>query len=429
MRENPKNLYPLEQPEALWTRPFIVLTVSYFMMFLCLQMLLSPFPSYVKDRFDPGNFTLSLVTSLFAFTAILSRFATAAVMARLNRTALLYAGIAIMGLATVCYPFADSVAAVLALRVLFGIGFGMGSTIMPTIVSRILPSRRMGEGIGYFGLSTSMAMSVGPIIGLSLLDGYGFTTLSIWGAAASVLVLPLLLATRAIPVQRGPGGSDKLPSGSNAEIHAVHSREQHQKAAAFRISKLILPVTLNTMMSACYGGLLGFLVLYGREIGIANIGLFFLFNAITVLIVRPISGKLYDKRGHAVVLIPAALLLVASLTVLSYTQHFGMLVCSALLFGLGYGAIQPTIQAWMLGGAPREKHGVINSFFYNSIDLGVALGSMLLGVIASATGYAVMYRYSAGLMGLFLLLYILVRYSNRQTPVRMAALPSEVESA
>lgn len=416
---------PLSGPDAgepLWTRSFIVLTVSYFLMFLCLQMLLSPFPSYVKDRFAPGDVALSLVTSLFALTAIATRFATAALMRRANKTTLLYVSVGISVLATLAYPLADSLTALLALRVLFGIGFGMGSTVMPTLVSRIIPIRRMGEGIGYFGLSTSLAMSFGPMIGLSLLDSFGFPTLTVWGAAAAAAIVPLLALTGAAASSRQPQRRERRgpPEAAGASAQASGLQEPQEAAPSAGLAgRLWLPVTLNTLMSSCYGGILSFLALYGREIGLANIGLFFLFNALTVLAVRPVSGRLYDTRGRGIVLVPAAAVLVASLGLLSYAHSMVMLLGSALLFGLGYGAIQPTVQAWMLGGAPRSSHGMINSLFYNSIDLGVAAGSMALGAVAASTSYAVMYRFSAGIMVLFLGLYLLVAVAGSKLRKRL----------
>ncbi|MDF2722520.1 MAG: hypothetical protein K0Q59_2195, partial [Paenibacillus sp.] len=38
-----------QQRTPLWTRPFIALTASFFLLFLSLQMLLSSFPAYVKE--------------------------------------------------------------------------------------------------------------------------------------------------------------------------------------------------------------------------------------------------------------------------------------------------------------------------------------------------------------------------------------------
>ncbi|MNR56440.1 hypothetical protein D3C85_1770180 [compost metagenome] len=58
----------------------------------------------------------------------------------------------------------------------------------------------------------------------------------------------------------------------------------------------------------------------------------------------------------------------------------------------------------MLRSSSPEQYGMANSMFYNSTDLGVALGAILLGAISSVTNYAVMYRYSAGIMALFVVL-------------------------
>ncbi|MNP41424.1 major facilitator superfamily transporter [compost metagenome] len=167
------------------------------------------------------------------------------------------------------------------------------------------------------------------------------------------------------------------------------------------------------MLSITYSGLLSFIALFGEFVNLEQVGLFFLFNAITIVIIRPISGRLFDRRGHAAVLIPAGILVVASMVILSFTTSMSMLITSALLYGLGFGAIQPTLQAWMLRSSTPEQYGTANSLFYNATDLGVAVGAIILGAISSATNYAVMYRYSAGFMVLFVVLYVIVQFAIR----------------
>lgn len=158
-------------------------------------------------------------------------------------------------------------------------------------------------------------------------------------------------------------------------------------------------------MAVTYGGLLSYLVLFGREMGLPNIGLFFLLNAVAILLVRPIAGRLFDRFGHLAVLPAASLLLMGGLLLLSWSDTTGLLLLSALLYGLGFGSIQPTAQAWMLRSMPVARQASANSLFYNSTDLGVAVGSMLLGAVAAATGYAVMYRWAALSMALLLAVY------------------------
>ncbi|WP_433946948.1 MFS transporter [Paenibacillus sp. SN-8-1] len=386
------------QREKLWTKSFIMLTLSYLLLFLCLQMLLAPFPTYAKERFHPNDFTVSLVTSLFALSAIVTRFIMIPVMRKVHRNVILITGVIIAGVATALYSFANTMFLLLLLRIAFGVGFGMASTVMPTLVSQIIPKNRIGEGIGYFGLSTSLAMSIGPMIGLSVLAGFGFTRLTLLGTVAVGLIIPLLLFTRSIPTQ---------PAATSAASDAHAPKLPFPK-------RILLPAGLNMLISVTYGGLLGFLALFGAEIHLAQIGLFFLFNAFTVLVIRPISGRLFDSKGPAAVLIPASLVVFASLMLLSFTHSLSLLIVSALLYGLGFGAIQPTTQAWMLRETSPQQHGMVNSLYYNSIDFGVAIGSMLLGVLASATSYSQMYRYSSFVMIIFLLVFVVFRAAQKQ---------------
>ncbi|WP_373232345.1 MFS transporter [Cohnella sp.] len=379
--------------EAIWTSSFIVLTLCFLLLFLCLQLLLSPFPSYVKEQYHPGDLVVSLVTSLIAVSAIIARVVTVPLMKRVSRTRILYGGIVLAAISTVSYSLVDSVAGLLLLRVLFGFGFGVASSVLPTLVTQIIPENRMGEGIGYFGLSTTIAMCAGPLIGLTVLEEFGFAALSLLGTVTVLMIIPLLQAVKPIFLTR-PTKTETVPTSEDSS------------GVSLRTRRFIVPALLHFMMSSSYGGVLSFLALFGKESGIAKVGLFFLFASVAIVAVRPISGRLYDRKGHEPVLIPASLLVAGSLWLLSISTSVPLLIGSALLYGLGFGAIQPTLQAWMLKESHPRERGAINSLFYNTLDLGVALGSMLLGAIASASSYAVMYRFSAGLMVIFLICYL-----------------------
>jgi predicted MFS family arabinose efflux permease len=214
--------------------------------------------------------------------------------------------------------------------------------------------------------------------------------LTLVGTVTALLIFPIILLSRSIP----PEPKKLYTAGTVPQTKQAFNR------------KLLFPALLNVILAVTYSGLLSFIALFGEEMHLEQVGLFFLFNALTIIIIRPISGRLFDRKGPATVLIPAAISVVASMTVLSYATTMPMLILSALLYGLGFGAIQPTIQAWMLRMSTKEQHGMTNSMFYNSTDLGVASGALILGVISSVTNYALMYRYSGGFMILFLMVYV-----------------------
>ncbi|WNS45699.1 MFS transporter [Paenibacillus sp. MMS20-IR301] len=386
-----------DSSERLWTSSFITLTLCNLLLFTGLQMTLSTLPAYAEGTLHATSVQVSLVTSLFALSAIASRLFSAKAMEKGGRNLLIFLGLAVSLTAVAGYYFAGSIIALLLLRILFGIGFGMASTAFPTMASDIIPVRRMGEGMGYFGLSTSLAMSAGPLIGLSLLQGPGFGSLLLGTGAALACIVPLgLRLSRSLPAQH------KEP----AAVPAAGS-----PGNAYR--RLLLPCLLNFLLSISYGGLLGFLALYGTERQLQHVAYFFLFNAVAIVIIRPLSGKIYDRFGPAALLIPGSLFIMAGLLLLSFAASTAALFPAALCYGIGFGSMQPALQTWMIQSVRPRQRGLANGMFFNSLDLGVAVGSMLLGTIALFTSYAVMYRYSALALVLLLSVYLPVYLTQR----------------
>lgn len=384
----------------LWTTDFILLMLCNFLLFLQLHMIVSPLPSYVQDRFHANAFEVSLFTCLFALSAIAARLYSAKALEKGLRNAMIYIGLTVALLATLGYYFAAGIAVLLLLRMVFGIGFGMSSTAFPTMASDIVPVKRMGEGMGYFGLSTSLAMSMGPIIGVTLLQGAGFMTLMLCTAGVIVVIYPLSYSLTRKKARRVNDEVIPTPPVGTAAISGTKVKTPFNR-------KLILPSVLNCLLSITYGGLVGFIVLYGKEANLANPALFFLFNALAVLLVRPFAGRIYDSKGPKALLIPGVIFIAAGLITLSYASSMSILFVAAFLYGIGYGSIQSSMQTWMIQIVSPSQRGMANGMFLNTLDLGIALGALLLGAIASITSYTDMYRYSIVFMILFLLIYLI----------------------
>ncbi|URN96409.1 MAG: MFS transporter [Candidatus Pristimantibacillus lignocellulolyticus] len=408
-----------EKPR-LWTKQFITLSLASFLLFLNLQMLLSSFSMHIKGNLNGGDMQVSLATSAFAITAIIARLLTGRWIKRWSKDIVLTVGLMVAAISTVLSALPESVAPLLVMRAIYGFGFGVGSTIIPTLVTQIIPPKRMGEGIGYFGLSTSLAMSIGPATGMSIMKASGFTTLATIGAGAVVCMIPMLFIAGVYNLRsnkintltelaEGQNNNrfEKVPLNKVSSQQVVHTHAQQQeKKSSLRdimIFPIYFPAILNVLLSITYSGILSFIAVYGEQLNLSQVGLFFLFNALTILMVRPIAGKIFDRKGPIIVLIPAAIFVIVSMIVLSYTTSMGLLIVSALLYGVGFGSIQPTLQAWMLRSTSKEDYGTVNGLFYNATDLGVSLGAIILGIIVTFTSYEMMYRLSSICMILFVI--------------------------
>ncbi|ANF98752.1 MFS transporter [Paenibacillus bovis] len=387
----------------LWTKEFLILTACNLLVFLNLHMILSSLPLYMREHFHAGDFYVSLCTSLMALAAIISRLFSAKALELGKRNIILFGGLAIALFGTVGYYFSATIIALLVMRVIFGFGFGMYSTTFPTMVSDIIPRNRMGEGMGYFGLSTTISMSMGPLIGMWIEKQYGFTPLVAIGSLFIVILFPL--AYKLIAGQKKQARINEASAANSRVVSDTVSSPVESKPTISKFEKkLLLPSLLNFLMSLTYGGLVSFIALFGGEAGIANPGYFFLFNALAVILVRPFSGKIYDSKGPKALVVPGAIMLILGLVLLSFAHSTLGLFGAALCYGIGWGALQPTMQTWMIQVVSPHQRGMANGMFLNSLDLGVALGAMILGTVASMTSYTSMYRFSA----LFIVLYIVV---------------------
>ncbi|WP_412679324.1 MFS transporter [Brevibacillus centrosporus] len=394
----------LKEGNALWTKEFIILAMSNFMLFVAFQMLIPTLPVFITDK-GGDQLAVGLVVSLFTVSALLVRPFTGKALDSMGRRPVLLSGLAIFLFSVFGYYWMASVALVLALRFVHGIGWGIVTTTYGTIVSDIIPAERRGEGMGYFGMFTNLAMAVGPLIGLSVSQSFGYGWL--FGISGGLTGVAMIL-TRMV------------------EIKAPISMTQPSAAAGGGLfeKKALFPALLALLTGVMYGGVVSFITLFGQEVGIENVGLYFLFNAISLMLVRPLAGKLFDKKGPFWVLMPGGVLTGIAVVVLSYSTTELGLIAAAILFGIGAGSVQPSLQAWTIQRVDPSRRGAATGTFFSAFDLGIGGGAMILGAIAKQTGFAMMYRYSLFAMILYLIIYLV--YVVRQS--KKASTPKAVSS-
>ncbi|ABS20997.1 MFS transporter [Bacillus cytotoxicus] len=377
----------LIERESLWTKEFIALIFANLCMFLGFQMLIPTLPVYVKE-IGGSSSNIGFVVGIFTVAALFIRPLTGNALQKFDKKIILMTGTAICLLAMGSYLFASTVFLLLAVRILHGAGFGMTTTTYGTIVSDLIPPARRGEGMGYFGLSGTMAMALGPLIGLWIMQNYNFTILFL--CALSCTVVSLIL-TKLLKMK---------------EMAKPLLQKPETFLDGFIEKKALLPSLLILCITLMYGGIGSFITLFAAQVGITDISLFFLFNALAIAVTRPFSGKLYDAKGHIFVIIPGVLLTFAGIILLSYTTAIPNLIIAASCYGSGFGAIQPALQAWMIDRVSPHRRGVATATFFSAFDLGIGAGAILFGFIAHFTDYATVYRYSSVLLIVFLFIYI-----------------------
>ena len=155
-------------------------------------------------------------------------------------------------------------------------------------------------------------------------------------------------------------------------------------------------------------GTVNFMGAFGKEINVGGrISQFFIAQGIAMVIFRAFSGKIFDRFGHRILIIPAAISGAVGLILLGFSTSMGMVLVSGALFGIAFAIIHPIIQAWALTLVPPEKKATANSMLLIFIDFGLAIGSVGLGFLAKGVGYGMTFSYSAAFMIVILLLYLI----------------------
>jgi MFS family permease len=132
-----------------------------------------------------------------------------------------------------------------------------------------------------------------------------------------------------------------------------------------------------------------FMPLFVREEGLGNPGTLFIVYGGGVIIVRIAIGNLIDRVPRAVIVVPGFALLAASMAVFGVATALPLFFVAALLYGLGAGAYQSALMAFMVDRAPAAERGRAMGTFTLGADLGLSAGSVALGFIVEATTFRV----------------------------------------
>lgn len=376
--------------EKLWTKDFWAITIISFIIFFVFYVLLTLLPIYIADNLHATADKAGLLVTFFLAAAIIVRpFAGQWVGKYSNKTILVLSSLAFLVI-TALYPFCHSIEALLFVRVLHGVTFGVITTVKGTISARLIPASRRGEGISFFSLAMGLAMVVGPWIGLNMARHSAFSQAFWMCTAVAAIGIVLSFIIRVPPVIR----------------HADGSQPKIGFAAMF--DKAALPFAMVTFfMTFSYAGVSAFLALYARELDLmAAASNFLLCYAIFLMICRAFTGNVCDKKGPKYVVYPCLLAFTVGLVVLGYTHGSVSMIIAGALIGIGYGSVTPIFQTQIISSVEPHKIGVANSLFFNAMDAGLAIGAFVMGLMVEGVGYRAIYLVGAVLVVLAGALYI-----------------------
>ncbi|MGX6982830.1 MFS transporter [Lactococcus lactis] len=390
--------------EKLWTTTFVVNMLLNFIFYLVFYLPTVVIGTMAMERYHASASIAGILSGIFIVGGFIARLWAGNNMKRLGAKKLLYIGTLIYFLLTFAYFFVHSVVLLLILRLVHGLGFGIAATASGTLAGAIVPSSRRVEGIGYYALSVTLSSAVGPFLSMFLYRTSGFYSL-IWLSA--LLLFIALVGIFFIHVE-------KTTDSSNSVDNKVHKKF----AWSNYFEKEALPISLIAfLIGISYSSILSFMDAYARNIHLSEAAsFFFLVYAITVLLSRPITGRVFDGFGDNFVMYPTYLFFALGLLLIGFAHSGWMLLLAAIFIGLGYGSFSPFGQAIAIRNSEAHRLGITTSTFFGFMDMGVGFGPFILGMFMPLLGYRNLYFASAILALLIAVIYHFVhgRHAKRE---------------
>lgn len=304
--------------EKLWTREFIGMGLTNFFYFMSQYIMIAALPVYIMDDLGLGEWEAGMAMTCFQIGTVVSRPLAGRVIDAVNKQRLLLIVSVLLFFLMTGFLLAYRLEIALSLRLIHGIVFALGTTASAAMAALVLPSRRKGEGIGYFAVCGNMAMVVGPLVGLILIEHFG----------ASVLFLFLsLMAACAIVSGNGKRLPARVVCPSGEKHRGFHFSDFFEK-------KALPAVILGGLVFFAYGGVLTFIPMYTRSLGIGSYtSLFFLVFALVIVVSRPFVGYLFDHHGSDYTVYPGFLFFSAGFLLFSQVEGPFLLLLSAACWG------------------------------------------------------------------------------------------------
>jgi EmrB/QacA subfamily drug resistance transporter len=347
---------------------------------------------------------------------------------RLGRKRVFALGLILFTLGSLLCSVAPNLATLVAFRMVQAIGGSMLNPVAMSIIRNVFTdARERAQAIGVWGATVGISLALGPVVGGALVGSIGWR--SIFWINIPVGLTALALALRFVPESRAPHARRLDPIGqllvialfgsltyaiiegpkagwlsaqslalfavALAAVAALLAYESRRREPLLELRFFrSVPFSSASVIAVCafaaLGGFLFLNTLYLQEVrGLSALeaGLCTLPIAAMTLIFAPLSGRIVGRRGPRIGLLAGGAgiaLGAALLTGLGAHTTIVSLVPAYVIFGIGFGMVNPPITITAVLGMPAAQAGVAAAVASTSRQLGLTLGVAVSGAVAAS---------------------------------------------
>ena len=374
--------------ERLWSSNFIFAFLGNFSIFFAFYLLLPVLPFYLIEKFNADSALIGTILASYTLTALLTRPFSGFMVDYFARKPLLVTCYILFVGFFAGYIVAGTLVFFAILRATHGFSFGMVTVSNSTMAIDVMPASKRNIGIGYYGLSTNIAMALSPTLALFLHDHYGdynyIFLCSLLTGTFGLICVTLIKAPQKITSAGEPISLDRffLVKGIPAGINIA-------------------------LFSFIYGIMSTYVAIYGeQEVHITSgTGFFFMLMAFGLITSRLLSARQMNRGKLVQTITLGSLFMIVGFSFFIFWKTQYIFYLSAFLIGMSYGFICPAFQAMFINLGRHNQRGTANSTYLTCWDIGLGAGVFIGGYIAKASNYTTAYLVGLLLVVLGLLLF------------------------
>jgi MFS family permease len=361
---------PQHTIKVLFTRDFILAFFAFFTFTAAFSALVPTLPLYLV-RLGSNEGEVGVLVGIIGVSSLISRLLVGRVLLKYSEKQVMVSGAILFSLTFLALIVLPPFWPLFTVRILQGIAFASLDTAAIAYVIKIVPLHYRARAISYFLLAPSLATALVASFGVFLVNRYGFTTLLFSCACMSLCALFLSGKFKGLEIAK----PDKA-----APVHGSFFFER----------KIIVPAITNFLQWFIWGGLSAFFPLYAIQCGVTNPGLFFSASAITIIAGRSLGGNILTACSKEKIMLTVLLSTMCAMIILSFSRTLPMFIFVGMLWGIGSAFFFPASMAYALEFADSSDGTAVGTY-QASLDMGLALGPVVMGIIVPLTGYRTMF--------------------------------------
>lgn len=381
-----------KEKSSLWNSTFILLIAMTFFNGIAGMMTV---PLVAKYALALGaELTLaSTIAGLMSLVSLVICPFAGMLADKISRKGILIIGNLGYGICLLLHSVCTNIPFLIVMRLLTGVFFSVCSVTNIAFSSSFIPKERVGEGLGFISLASIVAQAIAPSIGLGIAGKSSYQLTFLVAGVFPIICLACIAPLKYVKEQPSNGAVKKRFSLRN--LYAV-------ELTAFML--------MAALFSAGNGMVSTYLAIIADERHIANISVFFTVYSLFLIAIRPFTGKLLDKKGVYIILIPSFIFAALGMVFVGIGSTLGMMIASSIFKALGQGNGQPSIQAHSVKLLPKERSGVASSTIMIGSNVGNAVAPIIGSFFVNAFGYRGMFCGFGGVLVAAGLLLLIIQY-------------------